>query len=101
MITVIASVSLTPGNLSGYLRILKDNIIAVRQENGCIEYYPAVDNPAGLPAQILDENLVTIIEKWENIEALEAHLESPHMQAYRAKVKHMVEAVHLKILNEA
>lgn len=101
MITVIASVRLSPGNLPGYLRILKDNMVAVRKENGCIEYYPAVDTPAGLPAQILDENLVTIIEKWDNIGALKAHLESAHMQAYRAKVKHMVEAVHLKILNEA
>ncbi|MBE9521553.1 MAG: antibiotic biosynthesis monooxygenase, partial [Proteobacteria bacterium] len=72
-----------------------------RDENGCIEYFPAVDIDADLPPQSLDENVVTIIEKWENLEALRDHLNAPHMLAYKEKVKNIVEDVSLKVLQEA
>ena len=48
---------------------------------------PAVDIDSGLPPQVLNENIVTIIEKWETMENLEAHLKAPHMLAYREKVQ--------------
>jgi quinol monooxygenase YgiN len=101
MINVIASVRVKTSRLPDFLNIFKDNMIKVRKEKGCIEYFPAVDIYSELPSQILEENVVTIIEKWEDIEALRVHLESAHMLAYREKVKHMVESVHLKILREA
>jgi quinol monooxygenase YgiN len=101
MINVIASIRVRAGRLPDFLKIFKDNMIKVRKEKGCIEYFPAVDIHAGLPAQILDENVVTIIEKWDNIEALRDHLGSAHMLDYREKVKDMVERVDLKILKEA
>ena len=62
---------------------------------------PAVDIDAKLPPQILDENVVTIIEKWESLEALRDHLEAPHMLAYREKVKNIVAGLSLKVLREA
>jgi quinol monooxygenase YgiN len=101
MIHVIASVRVKTGMLSNYLEIFKTNMIKVREEKGCIEYFPAIDIDAGLPPQILDKNVVTIIERWENLEALRDHLGSPHMLAYREKVSDMVEGVSLKILQEA
>jgi quinol monooxygenase YgiN len=101
MINVIAAIRVRTGRLPDFLEIFKDNMIKVRKERGCIEYFPAVDIHAGLPAQILDENVVTIIEKWENIEALRDHLVSAHMLAYKEKVKDMVERVDLKILKDA
>ena len=101
MINVIASIRIRTGRIPDFLKIFKDNMIKVRKEKGCIEYLPTVDIHAELPAQILDENVVTIIEKWENVEALRDHLVSAHMLAYREKVKEMVEGVALKILKEA
>jgi len=74
---------------------------SVKKERGCIEYFPAIDLDAGLPPQTLDENVVTIIEKWESLEALRDHLKAPHMLAYREKVKEIVENVLLKVLKEA
>jgi quinol monooxygenase YgiN len=63
----------------------------VRGEAGCLEYGPAVDVPTGIAAQQpLRENVVTVVEKWDNLEALLAHLQAPHMQAYRARVKELV-----------
>ena len=72
----------------------------VREEKGCIEYFPAVDIDTDLPPQALDENMVTIIEKWEDVEALKVHLVAPHMLAYREKVKDMVENLSFKVLQE-
>jgi quinol monooxygenase YgiN len=101
MIHVIASVRLKPGKRAGFLEIFKANAVTVRKEQGCIEYLPAVDAMTDLPPQRLDENIVTIIEKWESPGALFAHLGSPHMLAYREKVADIVEEVTLKILEEA
>jgi quinol monooxygenase YgiN len=101
MINVIASISVRPGRLVDFLEIFKDNITNVRQEIGCIEYFPAVDIGSGLSSQVLEENVVTIIEKWKDMDALLDHLESPHMLAYRENVKDIVENLHLKILKEA
>ena len=101
MINVIASIRVKTGSLSDFLEIFKANMPKVRKEKGCIEYFPAVDIDAKLPPQILDENVVTIIEKWESLEALRDHLASPHMIAYGEKVKNIVTGLSLKVLREA
>jgi quinol monooxygenase YgiN len=101
MISVLAFVQVKPGRRADLLEIFKDNMIKVRKEQGCREYFPAVDVPAGLPAQVLNENMVTIIEKWDSLDALREHLKAPHMQAYRERVKDLVAGTELKILEEA
>ena len=101
MINVIASISIETGSLSGFLEIFRANMLNGREERGCIEYFPLVDIDAKLTPQILDENVVTIIEKWESLEALREHLEAPHMLAYREKVKNIVTGLSLKVLVEA
>jgi quinol monooxygenase YgiN len=101
MINVIASIRVKEGRGSEFLEIFKSNVPSVREERGCIEYVPTVDIDADLPAQSLDENVVTIIEKWESLEALRDHLQAPHMLAYREKVKDIVADVSVKVLKEA
>jgi quinol monooxygenase YgiN len=54
-----------------------------------------------LPPQRLDENVVTIIEKWEGLEALQNHLSTQHMLDYRARVKDIVQDLSIKVLKEA
>ncbi len=101
MINVVASIHVKPGKLSDYLAILKANVPAVRKEKGCIDYVPTVDVDSKLPPQVVDKNCVTLLEKWESLEALQAHLGSPHMLDYREKVKDMIERVTIKVLREA
>jgi quinol monooxygenase YgiN len=101
MISVIASIRVKAGRVPEFLEIFKANLPKVRKEKGCIEYFPAVDVNSGLPPQSLDENRVTIIEKWESLDALRDHLVAPHMLAYKEKVKDLVEDVSLKVLQEA
>jgi quinol monooxygenase YgiN len=101
MINVLASIRVKTGRRSDFIKIFKANMPLVRAEKGCIEYFPAVDIDAKLSRQVLDENIVTIIEKWESLEALHDHMKAPHMLAYREKVKDLVESSTLKILQEA
>ena len=88
------------GRLSEFVEIFKSNVPNVREERGCIEYFPTVDINADLPPQSMDENVVTIIEKWESLEALRDHLKAPHMLSYKEKVKDIVEDLSLKVLKE-
>lgn len=101
MINVLASIRIKAGKISEFLEIFKSNVSSVKKEKGCIEYIPTVDIDAGLPPQNLDKNIVTIIEKWESLEALHNHLRSPHMLDYKEKVKDIVEELSLKVLREA
>jgi quinol monooxygenase YgiN len=99
MINVIASIHIKEGNIQKFISIFKSNMPSVLQEKGCIEYVPTIDFPAALQ-QELNQNVVTIIEKWVNLEALQAHLVSPHMLVYKEQVKYIVEKIYLKILTE-
>ncbi len=98
LISVLASVHVKPGRLSDLLREFEANVGHVLAEKGCIEYYAAVDIETGIGVQVLDPDLVTVIEKWESLEALRAHLAAPHMATYRDKVKDIVDRVTLKVL---
>lgn len=101
MINVIASIQIKEGQLSEFIEIFKSNVPNVIEEKGCIEYVPTVDVPTGLPPQELNSNIVTIIEKWDDLDDLQAHISAPHMLAYKEKVKNLIEKMSLKILKEA
>ena len=101
MINVLASIQLKPGTRDEFLKHFVANVPAVLEEDGCIEYFPAIDVDSGLEIQAMDPETVTVIEKWESVEALHAHLQAPHMTAYKEKVKDLVVALSLKVLEEA
>lgn len=101
MVQVIASIRVKAGQRARFIEIFKANVPLVRAEDGCIEYFPAVDVDAGMPIQQRDENVVTIIEKWRDLAALNTHGRTPHMRAYWEKTREMVESSSLKVLEEA
>ncbi len=101
MIFVIASIHVKKGSLQDYIEVFKSIIPDVRAEKGCIQYFPTVDINADLSKQILDENVVTLIENWDSLDALHDHLAAPHMSTYREKVKDIVEKTTIKVLQEA
>lgn len=99
MIVVIATVRLQPGVRQRYLEELSKIVPLVRGEAGCIEYVPTRHLQTNIPAQPqADENVVTLVEKWESLEALERHLVAPHMVEYRSRVKELVAEVTLHVL---
>ncbi len=99
MIHVIATIELNAGCRENFLKILNENVPKVRAEEGCLAYEPTVDVEPGLPIPVaVRENVVTIVEAWENLEALQAHLKTPHMTAYREAVKDWVNNLSLQVL---
>jgi quinol monooxygenase YgiN len=102
LIVVLATIELNPGKREDFLAEFRKIVTPVRAEAGCIEYFPTTDHPTNLPAQgPARPDTVVVIEKWESITALEAHLIAPHMMEYRPKVKEFVKKVSLQILNPA
>lgn len=101
MVNVIASVKTQAGKKADFLKACKANLPNVHAEDGCIYYYPAVDLDTGVPVQDLDEDTVTIIEKWESLDKLKVHLTAPHMNSFREEVKDFVIETRIKVLEEA
>jgi quinol monooxygenase YgiN len=55
-----------------------------------------------LPAQVpLRPDVVTVVERWDSLDDLRAHLQAPHMLEYRQRVKDLVAGVRLQILEPA
>lgn len=99
MIYVIATVELAEGKRDLYLKELNKNVPLVCAENGCLQYGPAADVATGIPVQEpINENAVTIIERWTDIAALKVHLTAPHMKTYREAVKDYVKRVGIRVL---
>jgi quinol monooxygenase YgiN len=102
MIYVIATVDVIGGKRSDFLEEFRKVVPQVQKEAGCIEYGPAIDVDTGIPAQrLVRDDVVTIMEKWESIEALQTHLGAPHMKEYRARVKDLVVGTEIRILGPA
>lgn len=100
MINVLASIYLKKNKFDEFMKIFKPNIKNVLAEKGCIEYLPTMDIDINDSVQELNENLITIIEKWETLDDLNKHASAPHMLAYQDKVKHLVDRVTIKALQE-
>jgi len=102
LIHVVAEIRLRPGTLHRFLPEFTQVVPLVRAEDGCIEYSGAIDYPSGVGAQsAVRPDLVTVIEKWRDAAALEAHGRAPHMDAYRARVKDFVVETLVYVLKPA
>lgn len=91
MIHVLAIITAKAGQREAMLEAVRANIPAVRAEDGCIEYGPAVDAEGlGSFQTRFGPDTFLVIEKWRDAEALKAHAAAPHMAAYAAKVKDLI-----------
>ncbi len=98
MIQVIATIELNAGKRESFLAEFKKVQPKVRAEDGCIEYGAAIDLQTAIAAQIpLRPDVVTLVEKWESLDDLKAHLVAPHMTPYREQVKPFVIRMTLQI----
>lgn len=102
MIHVIATIELREGKRAMFLEHFHKLVPEVKAEAGCIEYGPTVDVKTDLPAQVaLRPDVVTVVEKWESVEALKAHLAAPHMEAFRGRVSELIEKISLQVVEPA
>lgn len=102
MIHVIATIQAAPGRRAELLREFQALVPQVRAEKGCIEYDPTVDLATQIAAQPPPRSdVVVMVERWQDLAALEAHLAAPHMTAFRAKVKDLVAQIQIQVLEPA
>jgi quinol monooxygenase YgiN len=99
MIHVVAIITTKPGKRAEVLQAFHANMPAVHAEKGCIEYQPVVDASGfGSFQTPVGVDTFVVIEKWATAEDLKAHAAAPHMTTYGAKVKDMVAARVIHIL---
>lgn len=100
MLSVIAEIEIVEGKRDEFLNEFRKVVPLVLAEDGCVEYGPTLDAETDIPAQIpRRDHVVTIVEKWESLDALKAHLVAPHMMEYRGRVKDLVAGSALRILD--
>lgn len=88
MIIRISKIEIDPDHLQQYISILKEEAEAsVRLEQGVISIYPMYrkDQPSS----------IRILEIYENQEAYQSHLETPHFQHYKTNTLEMVKSLEL------
>jgi quinol monooxygenase YgiN len=99
MIYVVASIQVNEGQLEAYLAAFKALIPTVLAEEGCVEYSPALDIESGLgELQTKTPNGLTVLERWTSLEALHAHLATPHMTAFFEETSSMVADIKASVL---
>ena len=91
MIYVLAFITTLPGRRDEVLAAYRANTVPVRAENGCIEYTAVFDpvNVEETPVPLGQDSFV-VVEKWDDYWQFQAHLASPHVGEYGAKVKHLI-----------
>jgi quinol monooxygenase YgiN len=102
MIHVLAIITAKPGLRDRILEAYRDNVAAVRAEDGCLGYEAVVDVREGVPgfAQFGADSFV-VVEKWASMQALLAHGAAPHMKAYGSKVREWTASRAIHVLEPA
>jgi len=72
MIKVVAKNFVKQDKVEDVLKIAKELVESTVKENGCISYEMYQDEK--------DNNILTMIETWDNKEVLKSHLTSEHFQ---------------------
>jgi len=99
MIYVIATVELFAGKRNNYLEEFNKIVAAVRAEPGCLEYGPAEDVQTDIAIQeAVADDVITIVERWTDTEALQTHLKTVHMLSYFEAVAAVVKKTGVRIL---
>jgi quinol monooxygenase YgiN len=99
MICIIATINLKDGKRENYLEEMRKILPIVQKEEGCIQYQPTVDVDTDLRFQIkYRPDTVTVLEKWDSLEALKEHAMATHMTDFRHAVKEFIQFMQLQIL---
>jgi len=77
MIRVVAHLTSKPETVEETRKVLEAFIDPTRAEDGCILYVLMQNND--------DPTDFTFVEEWESNETLDAHLESPHISAFKER----------------
>ena len=102
VVHVLAVITAKPGMRERILEAFRANVPNVRAEQGCIEYAATVDHEdAGSIQTRFGDDTFVVVEKWESLDALEAHAAAPHMADYAARTRDMIQSRVIHVLSPA
>ena len=82
MIYVIAELRLKPGTAEKAVAEARKAVAGTVKEDGCIFY--------DMHRSINDPDKLVVVERWESRAALDAHMRTPHLLAWRAAGKDFI-----------
>jgi len=77
VVTVVATIKAKEGNESEVRAVLEGLLAPTRAESGCLNYDLHVSSECS--------RTFLFHENWESLGHLERHLESPHLEAFKAR----------------
>ena len=96
MLHVIASIHFEPSRESELRAIYADFVPQVQAEPGCLQYVPTAHFSLDLPNQEMRAGEFLVTEIWETEAAFRAHLQAPHVMAFREAIKGIVTRVSIR-----
>ena len=90
MIYVIAELSIKPGSVEKATAAARKAVAETVKEDGCIFYQ--------MHLNISDPTKLIVVERWASREALDAHMHTPHLKAWREAGKEFVTARKVEII---
>lgn len=100
MLTVIAEITLVSDTaFKNVLERIQKLVPTVLNEDGCYGYELLSDSMLQSQMQTKVPNSLVLYERWESIEQLEVHMQTPHMQAHTKAIQDEVADVKIRILD--
>ena len=103
MLTIIAEIQIRSGakHYKNVCHAFKKITPIVLLEKGCYGYELLTDYLTEVDFQTKVPDSITLLEHWESMQHLNAHLKTAHMQAYQAEVEDDVVGIKIRILAAA
>ena len=82
MIIVTATITAKPGERDNIIIKSLNLIESTRLESGCISY--------NLYANTEGDDILLMLEQWENLEVLETHMQTEHFKAFGVAIENLL-----------
>jgi quinol monooxygenase YgiN len=94
MIHIVVTMMVKEGRMKDFLAVCEKLRPFVLKEKGChaYEYTREIASPLAIQEPV-DPNRITLVERWESLDAIKAHMEAPHMKEIGPKMKDLRSSV--------
>jgi quinol monooxygenase YgiN len=99
MLHILVTMMVKEGRMEDFLAVCAELQPSVLKEPGCraYDYTREIPSPLGTQEPI-DPNRITLLERWESLDALKAHMETPHMKQAGLKMKDLRTSVTVRVV---
>ena len=101
MINLVVTMIVKEGRMKDFLSECEALRPLVLREKGCIAYEYTRDVQSSIPIQEkIDPNRITLIERWESLDALKVHGDAPHMAAAGPRMQELRASVAIRVTED-